>query len=1032
MKKLIPQWSWQELSWLYPSLRRDPTHAGSSLVIALLLMMLGTAMPALAQNGLTVSGTVTDAEDGQGIPGVTVRLKEASGIGTSTDIEGNYRLRIPDGQENGTLIFSFVGYSTQEVAISNQRNMDVQLNPDVQSLEEVVVVGYGTQSKKDLTGSVASIKSEEISQLPVPSISDAMQGRAAGVQVISSGVPGNDATFRIRGTGTINNSNPLLVIDGVPTMSGLNNLNPNDIESIQVLKDASAAAIYGSRGANGVVIVTTKRGKKGQGSVEVDVYRGIQQATGSLNMLNASQFASLHNEMMQNNNRQVNPDFANPESLGAGTDWLGELFRPAPIQSYSVSYSGGNDNSNFYVSGNVFDQEGVVIETGYKRYTLQLNADTRVFDRLKFGNNLTLNHDIKTQGDYSIRNAMAALPTQPVLNPDGSYAGPVGAPHWVGDVINPIGKARLVEQSTRGYNVIGSLYGELEILDNLSFRSNAGLQANFWDSRTWAPAYDWDPTPEPDAFLSQSYNKSITWLWDNTLTYNQLFNNRHRLTAMLGTSAQMNRFDNIAGSIKGFASESTQQLSNGTILPTVGGGASEWAIMSYFGRVNYSFQDKYLITGTVRHDGSSRFGAGNKWGWFPSGSLAWRISEEGFFNSSFVSDLKLRAGYGVTGNQEIGNYPFASRLQTIQYNFNGNIVPAVTPRVMPNPFVQWESIEQMNLGLDASLLDERITVTLDGYIKNTHDMLVPMAVPVSTGYSDIFVPEINAGKIQNKGIELGINTLNTAQGSSFVWSTDFNVSYNRNRVISLNDTVPMPAGGIGLNYNLARIQAGRSINEFYGFVTNGLFQTQEEVERYAVQVPGSDPYNRTSAGDIRFLDLDNDGLITDEDRTFIGNPNPSFIFALNNSFSYKGFDLTVFLQGVYGNKIFNANRIWAEGMAVAQNQTTATLERWTGAGTSNEMPRAVFNDPNKNARPSDRFIEDGSYLRIKNVSLGYTLPAEFTERARIARARIYASAQNLYTITNYSGIDPEVPFNGIDLNVYPVPRTVSLGVNLTF
>ena len=982
---------------------------------------------------LEIRGEVKD-ENGEGLPGVTVRIKEAVGIGTTTDIQGNYRLQVPEEYKNGTLVFSFVGYLAEEVAIGNHTEINVELIPDFRTLEEVVVVGYGTQSKKDLTGSVATIKAEEISKLPVPSISDAMQGRAPGVQVISKGEPGADAEFRIRGVGTINNSNPLLVIDGVPTMNGLNNLNPNDVESIQVLKDASAAAIYGSRGANGVIIVTTKRGKAGKGQLNIDVYRGVQQVIGGIDMLNAAQFAALHNEMMENNNQAKNPDFANPEALGSGTDWLGALFRPAPIQSYSVSYSGGNEDANFYVSGNVFDQEGIVIESGYRRYTLQLNSDFQLFERLKFGNNLTLNHDIKTQGENNIRNTMAALPTQPILNPDGSYAGPSGLPHWEGDIINPIGKARLIEQSTKGYNVIGSIYGELEITENLRFRSNGGMQVNLWDSRTWAPAYDWEPNPQPEAYLFQQYNKRFTWLWDNTLTYEKLFNNMHKLTAMVGSSAQTSRYDFMNGSIRGFVSEATQQLDNGTIQPpTLGGSGNEWSLLSYFGRVNYSYRDKYLATATIRRDGSSRFGEGNKWGTFPSASLAWRISEEGFFSGSdFVQDMKIRAGYGVTGNQEIGNYPFASQLQTIEYTFNGNIVPAATPRVMPNPFVQWESVEQINLGVDASFWNNRLSVTLDAYIKNTNDMLVPMAVPVSTGYSDIYVPEINAGKIQNKGIELNLYSVNIAEESEFTWTTDFNISYNRNRVISLNDTVPMPRGSIGLNYNLARIEAGRSVDEFYGFVTNGIFQTPEEVAAYASQIPGSDPFNSTAPGDIRFMDFNNDGVITDEDRTYIGSPLPDFIFALNNNFAYKGFDLTIFLQGVQGNEIFNANRIWAEGMAIAQNQTTATLNRWTGQGTSNEMPRAIFNDPNKNTRPSNRFIEDGSYLRIKNVSLGYTLPSELTQRVKITRARIYASAQNLYTFTSYSGIDPEVSYNGIDLNVYPVPRTISMGVNISF
>ncbi|WP_439882600.1 TonB-dependent receptor [Pontibacter sp. MBLB2868] len=983
------------------------------------------------KQAMVVGGLVTDKND-MPLPGVSVSLK-GTALGTVTNADGRFTLTVPKGQENGTLVFSFIGYTTKEEQISNRSDIRIMLFEDVKALQEVVVIGYGTQAKRDLTGSVATIDTEKLTSLPVPSVSDAIQGRAAGVQVITSGVPGSDATFRVRGISTINNSNPLFVIDGVPTQSGLNQLNPNDIESIQVLKDASAAAIYGSRGANGVVIVTTKRGKGDKGKLSVDIFTAVQSPVNTFDLLNASQFAALSNEMLVNNGQQPNPDFADPASFGAGTDWQEELFRTAPMNSYSVSYSGSSERSNFYVSGNFFDQDGVVTNTGYKRYTLQFNSDTDVFGRLRFGNNITLNHDLKTSGNYSIRNTMAALPTQPVFDADGTYAGPTGLPQWEGDITNPIGQARLIDNSTKGYNLIGSVYGEIDILEDLKFKSTFGLQANFWDSRTWAPAYNWKPTPEQNAFLFEQYNKSTTWLWDNVLTYDKYFGDQHHLTAILGSSAQENRFDFMNGSIKQFASELTQQLYNGVAQPTLDGNASDWALLSYFGRVNYSFDDRFLVTGTVRRDGSSRFGENNKWGTFPSGSVAWRISSEEFFQNiapAFINDLKLRAGYGATGNQEIGNYSFAAVLTTGQYNFNGNLVPTVAPWIMPNPNVQWEAVEQSNIGIDASLFNERVNVTLDGYVKNTTKMLVGMNVPIGTGYSDEIKPPFNAGRMENKGVELTIASQNLT--GAFTWNTDFNVSYNFNRIISMNDTIPTPTGGIGLNYTLARLHAGQPMNVFYGFVTDGIFQNQEEVDRHATQVPGADPFNRTAPGDIRFKDLNDDGVIDDKDRTYIGNPNPKFIMALNNSFAYKNFDLSIFLQGSYGNDIFNANRIWAEGMAVAQNQTTATLDRWTGEGTSNTMPRAIFNDPNKNTRVSDRYIEDGSYLRIKNVTLGYTLPSTVAEKIKMSSARIYASAQNLYTFTNYSGLDPEVSINGIDLNMYPVTRVVSLGVNIGF
>lgn len=974
--------------------------------------------------GKAVSGVVVD-DKGEPLIGVSILIKGSS-TGTLSDLSGKFSIPV-QSVKNPILLFSYVGYDSQEIT-ANGQNLRVVMKEGLKSLDEVVVVGYGTQRKKDLTGSVATVKSSDIKSLPVPSVSDALQGRAAGVQVISNGTPGSDATILVRGIGTINNASPLVVIDGFPIDGGLNQLNMDDVESIQVLKDASATAIYGSRGANGVIIITTKHGTSGKSQINFNYSYGVQQASSMPKMLNANQFATLHNEMLTNGGISTNPDFADPASLGAGTDWMGAFFRTAPMQNYSLNYSGGTDKTNFYVSGNYFNQDGIVINTGFKRFTFQLNTDSKVTSFLKFGNSLTLNHDIKSNGDYNIRNAMLALPTQAIYHADGSYTGPVGQPINSGDITNPIGAAKTVQNSTNGYNLMGSVYAELEILKSLKFKSTFGLQANFWDSRTWSPERAWDTTVQLNSYLGEQYNKNLTWLWDNTFTYDKTFG-KHKLNVMAGTSAQENNYNYMNGSIQSFASDVTQQLNNGILLPKVGGSTSSWSTFSLMGRVNYAYADKYLFTATLRRDGSSRFGEKNKYGMFPSASVAWRISEEDFFKSiTFVNDLKLRAGYGITGNQNIGNYSFASSLNTVKYNFNNSVVSAVVPTVMPNPYVQWEQQKQGNIGIDATLFKQRVEVILDAYLKRTDKMLVPMVVPVSTGYSDVYVPSINAGTMENKGIELTVNTKNLT--GDLKWNTMFNVSFNTNKVVSINDTVPMSTGSIGLNYNLALIQAGLPINEFYGFATDGIFQNQQQVDNHATQVPGNDPYNRTSPGDIRFKDLNNDGVINDKDRTYLGNPNPTFIFAMNNTFSYKGFDMSIFLQGVAGNKIINANRFWSEAMAVAQNQTVATLKRWNGEGTSNTMPRAVFNDPNKNTRPSDRFIEDGSYLRIKNVTLGYSLPATLIKKAQLSTARFYLSAENLFTFTKYSGFDPEVGTSGIDNNVYPVTRTISIGVNL--
>lgn len=1004
-----------------------------AILFASLLLVVGVAeILAAAQQRRTVTGRVTDGGDNLPIPGVSILIK-GTVMGTQTDVDGNFSVDVPD--EQAILVITSIGYESQEISVAGRTSVNVVLNPDITSLREIVVVGYGTQERRDVTGSVASVKPQELTSLPVVTVSDALQGRAAGLQVMTSGIPGNDARMIIRGLGSINGTDPLIVIDGFPTQSGLNTINPNDIENIEILKDASATAIYGSRAANGVVIITTKRGKKGSSSFNIDFFTAFQQPTNLTEMLDASQFAQLNNEMMAANGQPVNPAYADPSSLGRGTDWLDAMVRTAPRTSLSVSYSGGSDQSTYHVSGNVVDHQGIIINTGYKRYSLQFNGDHQVMGRLKFGHNILLNHDIKNSGNYNVRDAMAMVPVQPVYDANGKYSDPLGNPLWYGGMNNPVGQALVPENTTKGYNMIGSMYGELEIIDNLKVRSGVGLQANFWDTKNWNPKYDWHPTPQNLTYLGVRHNKSLTWLWDNTVTYYKNFNDVHDLTVLAGTSAQANTFSFVSAVRQGFASDLTKEINAGSRDNLDNGGTTnEWSLFSYFGRINYGYDDRYLVTATIRRDGSSRFGPSNRFGTFPSFSAAWRLSEEDFFKTgslAFLSDVKIRAGYGETGSQEIGSYQFASVLVTGQYNFNGQLVESVYPLAMSNPSIQWEAVKQSNIGVDLGMWNNKVNVTVEGFVKNTDNMLVNAAVPISTGYNPDFRPAVNAGKMQNRGIEVTVNT--KTMDRQLKWNTDFNVTFLQNKIISLNDTVPIMRGGIGLNYNIARLQEGHPINALFGHVTNGLFQTQAEVEAYAVQTAGSDIYNRTSAGDIRFLDLNHDGLINDDDRTFIGNPNPKFMFAMNNTFAYGNFDLAVYVQGEYDKDIFNANLIWQESMGTVQNQTTRVLERWVGEGTATSMPRAVFGDPNKNARPSNRFVEDGSYVRIKNVTLGYSLPTSISERIAMKRARVYVSAQNLLTFTKYSGNDPELDNpTGIDLSVYPQARTISVGANLTF
>ena len=897
------------------------------------------------------------------------------------------------------------------------------------TIEEVVVIGYGKAKAKDLTGSVSVINLNKTGNQPVADIGQAIQGRASGVTVINSGEPGSNVTFRIRGTGTIQNNNPLIVVDGMPLNGGLNQINMSDVESINILKDASSTAIYGSRGANGVVMITTKRGTKG-GTLNFDTFTGIQSVSNMIKVLDASQYAQLNNEMLANGGLTPNPEFANPSSLGAGTNWLAALFNPSILSSYSLSYGDRSEKSNLYVSTSYFNQKGVVLNTNYDRYIVQINGDTKVKPFLKIGNSVKLQHDIKKNGSYDIKGTILSLPTRSIYDANGNWAGPGSNPLLYGDIDNPIGKATIVENSTKGYNIQGNIYAEAEIIKDLKFKSLGGIEANIWYNRTWSPKYSWGVKSQENSYLSEGSNRSITLLWDNTLTYDKTIG-KHHINAVVGSSAQNNKYNYLSASVQKFASDNTQQIDNGILQPVQHGNASEWAIMSYLGRVNYNFANKYYVTATIRRDGSSRFGMDNRWGWFPSAALAWRISNENFLkNSNVINNLKLRLGYGITGNQEIGNYSFSSSYNTYLYNFNNSYVSAVLPTVLPNPNVKWEGQEQYNAGFDLDLFNNRISLIVDGYVKNTNDMLVPMSVPVTSGYSDVYVPSINAGKIQNKGFEVTLSTKNIIK-NDFKWSSDAVFSYNKNNVVNINSDTPIITASGGFNSAIGLIKAGYPVNVFYGYITDGIFQNQAEVDRHAVQMPGSNSATSTAPGDIRFKDLNNDGVINDKDRTVIGNPNPKFTFSLNNTFSYKNFDLTIFLQGSYGNDIFNANRMYTEAMSIIQNQSTAVLGRWTGEGTSNNIPRAIYGDPNQNSRVSDRYIEDGSYLKIKNINLSYTLPKDVFGQ-NFNSVKIFVSAQNLVTWTKYSGFDPEVPVNGIDNGTYPITRTVSLGLNIGF
>ena len=989
--------------------------------LMMLIMLSVLVSLRLAAQDIEVHGIVTD-QAGESVIGATVMQKGTSN-GTVTDIDGNFTLTVP---HDATLTISYIGFATQEIAVGGQSQLAIVMKDDSQLLSEVVVVGYGTMRKSDLTGAIGSLAAKDMENSPVANIGQAIQGKIAGLQVVDAGKPGDNVSIKIRGLGSINNCDPLVVIDGVPTDLGLNNLNMADVERLDVLKDASATAIYGSRGANGVVMITTKKGKTGKGTLSFSANLAIQHATKTPDLLNAAEYAQLSNDMMSNAGYAMNPEWSDPAKLGAGTDWVDELLRTGYLQNYTVSYSGGSEKSHYYMSGGFLDQTGIVKSVGYRRFTFQANSDAQVLDWLKFSNNITVSADKKRQGSYDFGNTYRALPIYPVKDADGEWSGPEGNSLWYGSTKNPIGPTQTDKQKTNGYNLLGNLTAEITFTKWLKFKSTFGVDAKFWYADNYTPRYGWKPIATEESSRYKSDNKSFTYLWDNYFLFDHTFGQKHHVGLMAGTSAQWNTFDYLNAQKNIFAFENVHEMDNGQEMYAIGGNETEWALFSYMARATYDYENKYLLTATLRRDGSSRFGRSKRWGMFPSVSAAWRVSEEPWFKKSkLLSDLKIRLGYGVTGSQaSVSNYGYLASYNTSVYPFGyaGTEQSALVSSSLANPNIHWEEVAQSNIGFDAVLFNSRAMLSVDAYIKNTNDMLVKASIPITSGFEDTSTTYTNAGKVRNTGVEITLHTVNL--DGEFGWESDFSYTYNKNKIKDLNSDVPYYINQINNSY-VTMLQRDYPINVFYGYVTDGVFQNLQEVELHAIQ-PGAAP------GDIRFKDLSNDGVVNDDDRTIIGNPNPTHLFSLGNNLTYKGFELGIYLQGVAGNKIFNANNIDLTGMSAAYNQTTDVLDRWTGEGSSYTMPRAVFGDPNQNNRISDRYVENGSYLRLKTISLAYNFPKTWLKALTIENARLTLSCENVATLTGYSGFDPEVGINGIDLSTYPISRTFNIGMNFNF
>ncbi len=1029
----------------------------------------------------SVTGTVKDSFTGELLVGVNVVIKGTT-TGTVTDIDGKFSLEIPNGPT--TLRVSYIGYLAEEVMVEQGENITVELSPSIEMLEGVVVMGYGTQKERNVTGSVSHMRSEDIREMAVTSFDQTMQGRLAGVVITqNSSAPGGSVTVRVRGATSGTSNEPLYVIDGVPiyndnslsavlSPSGggqpqnvLASLNPSDIESITVLKDASATSIYGSRGANGVVLITTRRGKEGQTRVSFETFFGLQQISKRYDLLNAQQFASLSRDAALNSGLRVYlgedeyfteiPPFIDPnlvgQRLGEGTDWQDQILQTAPMQNYQLSISSGTEKGNYAIMAGVYDQQGIIKGSDFSRYSMRLNTNYSISDRISFGSSVSLARSLSNlipsdgiEGSGAI--ITPALSYLPVISPrrdDGSLS--VGVPGYFANVRNPLIPIELNEMNTANNRVIGNLFTEVSLLENLTYKLNAGFDYNDNKGNLFTPVLNREGFDPANSSRSQMNIVENMWLLENTLNYSVEMGNNHNLDALAGYSAQEFHREFTYLSKKNFSNIDNNTLDNALEVDGDSGGMfSEYALLSMFARINYNYAEKYLTSFTLRRDGSSRFGKDNRYGIFPAFSAGWRLSDEEFLsNVTTFSNIMIRYSYGLSGNQEISNY--AATAQTavpqVAYGFGRNTPYMGTwPLSIPNNALSWEETAQGNLGLDIGILDDRFEITLDYYRKKTTGVLVDMNPPILAGYSDSYWE--NAGVIENQGLELLLSG-RLISTPNFRWLSDLTFALNENTVVSF------PRGDEGFIMESAAngragqtyLVNGQPLGNFYGYKTDGVFLNQQEVDAY-VNSMGQPIQPEAQAGDIRYVDVDGDGSITTNDRTVIGNAMPKLTLGFTNRFSWKQFELSAFVYVQTGNEVFNSTRYYLEGMLGDRNQTATTLNRWVSESQPGDgkTPRATRFDPNQNWRfYSDRWIEDGSFLRLRNLTVSYTLPDSWVNHLNISRFKMSVTGQNLFTLTNYTGFDPEVSSNaqsayfpGYDLGAYPLARSIIFNISAIF
>lgn len=987
------------------------------------------------QQAKTVTGTVTDVS-GEPIIGANIRIKGTT-TGTITDIDGNFSI---EAKPQSVIEVSYIGYLTQETVINNQKSIRFLLKEDTKTLDEVVVIGYGVQKKADLTGSVANINTEKLNTQSNANIGQALQGKIAGVDIVSQGgAPGSGTRIMVRGIGTLNNASPLYIVDGM-YMNSIDHINPNDIASIDVLKDASSAAIYGSRAANGVIIVTTKEGSNTEGKpiIDLSVNLGISTASKFLDMLDAKGWAEVTTIARQAIGKPA-LDMATDLANKPDNDWQDIMFRPALMQNYNLAVKGGGKYSTYYTGLGYFNQDGIVKGTNYQRYNIQSKNDYKrgIFSA---GTNLIISFSHDKPLHQELRGGMIGtiLQSVPTLEKyddtrEGGYGGTYG------DVVNiphplAIIDDNIMDRYNENVKIFANLYAQIELFKGLKYKLNLTPDFSFERYKNYLNKYDFGLATNSITQLTERQRRRRNILVENLLTFDRTFG-EHKISALAGYTYQDSRFRHIQAYGEGLP-QGLEEIDAATTNRSNEGNSWRSVLTSILGRVFYSYQNKYLFTATIRRDGSSKFGKNNRYGYFPSFSLGWNVAEEKFMeNVHWLDQLKLRDGYGVLGNQEIDNYQYSSTITTgINYpDGNGGLLQGAFPKNFANPDIKWEETAMTNVGIDFMAFNNRLSLTADYYVKNTKDILLTVPIPISSGGAND--PIRNAGKIRNNGFEFNLGWMDQPN-PDISYGINLIGSFNKNKVIAMgSESGSIKGGSTNQNITTSETKAGYPIGGYWLISTAGYFNSQEEVDAYAKDGKKIQP--AAEPGDIKFVDANNDGVINDDDRVFQGSPFPDFTFALNGNMRYKNFDLSIGLQGVLGNKIYNATRQTLEDVTKGSNFLASCLDYWTPENKNASHPRLTWDDPNRNTRAeSDRYLENGSYLRLRSVQLGYTFPQTWFKGA-IQHARVYINAENLFTITSYSGYSPDVNadnanYRGFDNFIYPTNRTFMLGLNVTF